>query len=353
MLLNVFKYYLGKLYVTRLIKLSPQNLNEVLNQVASILRNGGLAVVPTETVYGLAAYAYNDYAVDKVYEVKRRPRTSPIIVLTDSLESAHELAVIPREYEELLRQFWPGPLTAILHRAEKSPQKLCKDDTIAIRISSHEFILKLTEKVGPITGPSANISGKPSPTKITHVIEDLWGKVDIMVEDDDSLLGIESTIVDFTKKPPVLVRPGILPIEDLAKFLKVEIPESVKFNITEKYRPQTPLILIECQNYDEMINLLVSECLRYLRYGKSVTLLISEETYNEIKHSFENFKKVKFLILGRREEMISIAKNLFHKLRILDKLNSDLGIVESFKERGLGLAITYRLRHASTRIIKC
>jgi len=339
--------------VARLIKLSSQNFNDALNQVADVLKNGGLAVVPTETVYGLAAYVYNDYAVDKVYEVKRRPKTSPIIVLTDSLESVYELAIVPKEYEELLRQFWPGPLTAILHRTEKSPRKLCKDNTIAIRVSSHKFILKLTEKIGPITGSSANISGKPSPTKISHVIEDLWSKVDIMVEDDDSLLGIESTIIDFTKQPPILVRPGILPIEDLVRLLKIEIPKSVKFSSTEKYRSQTPLVLIECQNYDEMINLLISECLKCLRNGKSVTLLISEETYNEIKHDLKNLEKVKFLILGKREEMISIAKNLFHNLRTLDKLNSDLGIIESFEERGLGLAIMYRLRHASTRIIKC
>ncbi|HDN75772.1 MAG TPA: threonylcarbamoyl-AMP synthase [Acidilobales archaeon] len=347
---------------TRIVRVDPIKPDvKIMSEVAKVIREGGLVVFPTETVYGLGANAYNPEAVVKIFKAKNRPLDNPLIVHISSLTQFDELvSKVPEEAYIVAKRLWPGPVTIIVYKSSRVPNEVTAGlPTVAVRMPAHPVALKLIELSGtPIAAPSANLAGRPSPTMPEHVIRDMYGRVDVIIDAGETLFGVESTIIDLTSKPPKLLRPGPIPVEDLERVLgiKIEVPGFARgLRESERalapgtkyrhYAPEKPLVLVEADSYDDIPNyaLKVKELvLKYLRKGLKVCILASKESVGYYKDL-----GVKILTLGSRGNLYEIAKNLFKVLRAVDDLNIDIVISEGFEERGLGLTIMNRLRKAS------
>lgn len=355
--------------MTLVLRTDPSNPDaDVLRKAAEILHSGGIVAFPTETVYGLGAIVFNENAVKKVFWAKMRPPDNPLIIHVCSVDMLYEVAVdIPDEAYKLINKFWPGPLTLILPRNPRVPRVATGGlETVAVRMPAHPVALGLIREAGfPIAAPSANIAGRPSPTTAKHVLKDLYGRIDAVIDAGETLYGVESTIINILAKPPMLLRPGAYAVEELEAVLgtKIHIPEfargykeaaqAVAPGMKYKhYAPQTPLILVEplSENLEALVNMVreiaVSRAGRYQR----ICIVASRETINK----YFDLAKTSVLLLdiGSRQNLFEVARNLFKVLRNLDDLHCDLAIIEGFEEKGLGLTVMNRLRKASTEIIK-
>mgnify|MGYP001772603429 CR=1 FL=1 len=343
------------------IKTSPENPDiSGLKTAARILREGGIVAFPTETVYGLGAIYDNSQAVLKVYRVKGRPIENPLILHIASKDWISAVSCdIPPHALKLADKFWPGPLTMILHKSPSVPEIVTAGlPKVAVRMPAHPIAELLIKEVGkPIAAPSANKSGRPSPTSAQHVLEDFDGEIDAIIDGGETLHGVESTILDLTSWPPVLVRPGALPVEELEKVLdvKIIIPEfarglgeaevavapGTKFR---HYAPRAKMVLVEADNYEDISKLVKK--VREIAHekvldGYRIGILCSEETANF-------YKDLGVVVsLGSRKNLFIVARNLFSALRLMDREGVDFIIAEGFEERGLGLTVMNRLRKAS------
>ncbi|MEM2021675.1 MAG: L-threonylcarbamoyladenylate synthase, partial [Zestosphaera sp.] len=209
-----------KTKVVKVDPLRPEHL--IIAEAAEVLRKGGLVAFPTETVYGLGADVFNKVAVRKIFSVKGRPTDNPLIIHIGDPDNLNMVAtgISPRTYD-LIRKVWPGPITLVLRRGESVPPEVTAGlTTVAVRCPAHPTALSLIRTLGsPIAAPSANLSGRPSPTSARHVIEDLSGKIEFIIDGNDTFFGVESTIVNLTTEPPTLLRPGPVGVEDLEKLL--------------------------------------------------------------------------------------------------------------------------------------
>ena len=347
---------------TKIVRVDPVNPDvTLLRKVAEVIKEGGLVVFPTETVYGLGANAYDAKAVIKIFKAKERPIDNPLIVHICNIEQLIDLtSEQPDEVFIIARKFWPGPITVVLPKSDKVPKEVTAGlPTVAIRMPAHPVALKLIELSGvPIAAPSANLAGRPSPTTSNHVIRDMYGRVDVIIDAGETLFGVESTIIDLTRKPPLLLRPGAIPVEDIEKSLnlKVEIPAFARGLMeAEKalapglkykhYAPEKTLILVESNNYGNYENYalkVMNIAQKYAKKGLKVLILASRET-----SKYYVVKGLKVMVLGSRMNMYEVAKNLFKILRTIDDMDIDIAICEGFEERGLGLTIMNRLRKAS------
>lgn len=346
------------------LKVDPSSPDEsLLRRAAEKIREGGLVAFPTETVYGLGADALNARAVRRIYEVKGRPPDNPIIVHVASIEDLEELAEATEDAMRLAERFWPGPLTLVLRsRGRVPPEVTAGLDTVAVRMPAHKVALGLIRLSGkPIAAPSANVSGRPSPTRAEHVIADLADKIDIIIDGGETLYGLESTVISLAHERPILLRPGAFPKEELEATIgrPIEVPPFAR-GVGEAdralapgtrhrhYAPSIPLILIESDSYDDLEGLAeraLSVATELMRAGKKVAVLATEETAERYGGCGE------VIVLGSRKDPFSIAKTLFDALRRAE-LVAEIAIAEGIEERGLGLAIMNRLRKASSRIIK-
>jgi len=352
--------------VTRVFKVDPLNPDQdVIRQVASILRSGGLVAFPTETVYGLGAAVFNEQAVRRVYNVKQRPFDNPLIIHISSLEMLYLVAEDISEREvKLIEKFWPGPLTLILPRNPRVPRVVSGGlDTVAVRMPAHPVALALIRELGePIAAPSANLAGRPSPTSAEHVIQDLYGKIDAIVDGGVTLYGIESTIINARTNPPILLRPGAYPVEEIERVLgeKVAVPDYAR-GLGEAtlalapgmryrhYAPETPLILVDpvSGRIDTLVSKVLSTIMELRDMYSKICVVSSKETAN----AYRSLEGVSVIEIGSRWNIFEVTRNLFKTLRILDTLKCDIGLVEGFEERGLGLAVMNRLRKASYKRI--
>lgn len=207
-------------YKTELLKINSINDLKQISWPAEILKRGGLVVIPTETVYGLAALYNNENAIRKIFEVKNRPLDNPLIVHIADFSDIYDLAEdIPEKFEQIAKEFWPGPLTAVLKRKSTVPDIVTAGgDTVAIRMPDNEITRKIISLSGPLAAPSANLSGRPSPTNPKDVLMDLDGRVEMIVDGGISRVGIESTVVDFTGEFPTILRPGFYTEDDFLKY---------------------------------------------------------------------------------------------------------------------------------------
>ena len=238
---------------TIIIEVDPTNPEEKkLKRAAEIIRKGGLVAFPTETVYGLGANALNRKAVIKIFEAKGRPMDNPLIVHISDMKMIREIAKMNEIAERLAKKFFPGPITLVVDKKEVIPPEVTAGlETVAIRMPSHPIALKLIKVSGvPIAAPSANLAGKPSPTKTEHVIDDLYGKVDLILDGGETNIGVESTVVDTTVYPVEILRPGGLPIEEIRKVVdvktfdrKVGVPKSPGMKYRH-YAPEAELIVL-------------------------------------------------------------------------------------------------------------
>lgn len=315
---------------------------EAITVAASVINRGGLVAFPTETVYGLGASVYNEEACRRVFKVKSRPPDNPLIVHVEGVSMAKELAELPGWVGEVLERVWPGPLTFVTwKRGGRLPEVVTGGlETVAVRCPAHPVALELIRKSGvPIAAPSANKAGRPSPTTAEHVLEDLDGDVDLILDAGPTFFGIESTIVDVTRRPPVLLRPGPFTENELNRILgPLEIPvfarghgePRIAYSPGVKYKhyaPEKPVVLVGFS---------INEAVRVARsLGYRVGVLFRGRRVEEAEANIE---------LGG--DLYSIARNLFTALRGLDKTSVDVGLVEAVEEKGIGLAIMNRLRKA-------
>ncbi|MBO8182617.1 MAG: threonylcarbamoyl-AMP synthase [Archaeoglobus sp.] len=328
---------------TEILKVDPKNPEkEKLEKAAEVIREGGLVAFPTETVYGLGANALDKKAVTKIFRAKQRPMDNPLIVHISDMGMARRIAELNEVAEKLAKEFFPGPLTLVVPKKEVVPAEVTAGlDTVAIRMPSHPIALKLIEAAKvPIAAPSANLAGKPSPTKAEHVIEDLYGRIDLIIDGGETNIGVESTVLDTTTLE--ILRPGGLPIEEIRKLVdvkvfkgKVEVAKSPGMKYRH-YAPDAELIVFYGKRDDvvEKIKKLSGELVRKgLRVGIAATNL---QPYSELN--------AEVIELGNSIE--EVAKNLFSCLRELDK-KADVIIAEGVEEKGIGLAVMNRLMKAS------
>ena len=343
---------------TKIIKINS-NSPEIskIKIAAKVLRKDGLVAFPTETVYGLGANALDIKAVKKIFEAKGRPIDNPLIVhISNKKDICRLVEKVPKDAERLMDKFWPGPLTLILKKSKIVPYITTGGlDTVAIRMPANKIALALIKEAKiPIAAPSANLFGKPSPTRAEHVIEDLYGKIDAIINGGNTEIGIESTVVDLTTNPPVLLRPGSVALEEMERVLgKIEIYSVANEKDITKiiakspgmkykhYSPDAKLIVVEGkhQNVKKKIQELINQ---YKKEGKKIGIMVINQN-----HSYRA-NKIKFV----GNDFIAIAKNLFKIFREFNKEKIDIIIAEGISDKGLGLAIMNRLRKASNEIIK-
>jgi L-threonylcarbamoyladenylate synthase len=339
---------------TRVLRVNPtEPEKEVIAEAAAVTRSGGLVAFPTETVYGLGADALNEAAVRRIFEVKGRPPDNPIIVHVADRDSVYLLASeVPRAAEELISRFWPGPLTLVLKRTELVPAVTCGGlETVAVRMPAHPVALELIREAGvPIAAPSANVSGSPSPASAEHVLRDLGGKIEMVLDGGPAEIGVESTVIDMTVDPPELLRPGGLPLEEIEGVIghvRVLEPTRGLAPFTGKprspgmkyrhYAPSCRLILVEGD--PASVRRKVAELVTVLRtQGKRVGVLALDGA---------DYPGAEVVDLGPRSDLRRVAKSLFTAIRDLDERGVDVIVAEGVEERGLGLAIMNRLRKAS------
>lgn len=316
-------------------------------RAAELLQRGGLVAVPTETVYGLAANALNVQAVRRIFAAKGRPQDNPLIVHVAKQEQLTELAEMTPRALRLAQAFWPGPLTLVLPRKSVVPDEVSGGlDTVAVRMPAHPVMREVIVQSGvPLAAPSANRSGGPSPTTAAHVLADLDGKIDAVLDGGACALGVESTVVDVSAEQPVLLRPGSITEEQLTEVLGpiktaravLEPPEQgarvaspgMKY---QHYAPKTQLVLIrsDLAAFAAFVN---------ARAGQSVgALCFSGE---------EEALAVPALSYGSVDDALEQARALFGALRGLDALGCKVVYARSPQETGVGLAVYNRLLRAA------
>lgn len=347
-----------------------EEANQKIYEAAGvILRRGGLVAFPTETVYGLGGDALNPWASARIYEAKGRPSDNPLIVHIADVKALEELASeVPKEAYTLAEKFWPGPLTMILKKKECVPKATTGGlDTVAIRMPNHPVALELirTSKVY-IAAPSANLSGRPSPTKASHVKEDLFGRIDMILDGGEGEIGIESTIIDLTSSVPTILRPGFITKEALEKELSKVVVDPAIDTITRgytkntdaslhpkapgmKYRhyaPKGDMMIVEHQGdasicTEKEVEKIAQLLQKAKDAGHSTAVLATEET----KEKYPLADHV--LVLGKRNEPQTISSNLFDILRQCDTLGVEEIFSESFERSEEEYAIMNRLVKAA------
>lgn len=322
-----------------------------IEQAARILKNGGIVAIPTETVYGLAASAYDENAIKKVFEAKGRPQDNPLIVHISDISDLETVAKdIPDSAYLAADRFWPGPLTMIFKRTDKIPASVSAGlDTVAVRMPSDKTAREIIKNSVPLAAPSANTSGKPSPTSAQYVIDDLDGKIDAVVISGDCQVGVESTVITLVTNPPRLLRPGAVTVEELKKFFPDIVVDSA--------------VLAEPKK-DEKVS---SPGMKYKHYApKTETYLVEgdSEQFVWFVNSKENAAAVCFreeesritvpkLCYGTAKDEATLAHSVFSVLREADNLGAQAIFVHAPSKSGVGLAVYNRLiRAAAFRVIK-
>lgn len=339
---------------TRLVTVDPHHPDEqAIAEAAAVIRSGGLVAFPTETVYGLGADALNPSAVQGIFRAKGRPGDNPLIVhLADPGELPAVGVPLPR-VEPLARRFWPGPLTLVLPRTPAVPDVTTAGlNTVAVRVPDHPVAVALIRASGcPIAAPSANRSGRPSPTRAAHVWADLHGRIDMILDGGEAGIGLESTVLDLTQNPPVLLRPGGVTVEELEEVIgPIRIhpaaggmpaagPVASPGMKYRHYAPATRCVLVE--GTPEAVAAHISLRVRQERAaGLRVGVLASREAAAQYDADV-------VLVGGSRTDPAELGRNLYHGLRELDEAGLDLLFLEGVEATGLGLALMNRMRRAA------
>lgn len=353
---------------------------EGVKQAAEIIRRGGLVAFPTETVYGLGGNALDPEASKKIYAAKGRPSDNPLIVHVADIEQVKPLVKeFPKGALRLMQAFWPGPLTIIMPKSDIVPRETTGGlDTVAIRCPRNQCTLKfIREAALPIAGPSANTSGKPSPTEASHVLNDLNGKIDMILDDGPVGIGVESTIIDLTGKVPTLLRPGAVTIEELETVLgtHVEIdPAIIAGGVKEGVHPKAPGMKYRHYAPNARMSLVTTALLKEKDYkvsteerktadrriadcinqktmqasaeGKRVGVICCEET-KDLYHTSCGGQRVDLKVIGSRQAPLSMTHNLFRILREFDQDAVDEIYSESYGDQGVDFALMNRMRKAA------
>ena len=331
-----------------------KDVKEGLYKAAEIIKNGGLVAFPTETVYGLGANGLDENAVPKIYEAKGRPSDNPLILhISEFDEIKNIVKEIPDVVFVLADEFWPGPLTMVFKKSDRVPYRTTGGlESVAVRMPSNKIARELIKMAGvPVAAPSANSSGRPSPTKADHVLCDLDGKIDMVIDGGTVDIGLESTIVDVTGEVPVILRPGFITEEMLSEAIgRVKTDDAVKNLSPDKdikpkapgmkyrhYAPQGKMTIYKGKP-EKVVKIINEETAK--SEGKKTAVLATDET--------KRYYKADIVIsVGSREDSESIAHNLFDTLRSFDDMGAEIIFSEGFDESRLGFAIMNRLHKSA------
>ena len=335
--------------------MSSEQKAAALRKAGEIIREGGLVAFPTETVYGLGADALNAEAAAKIYAAKGRPSDNPLIVHIHDISQVYEIAEeVPDEAKAVMEKFWPGPLTIILNKKSCVPDGTTGGlHTVAIRMPSHPIARDFIRESGRmIAAPSANTSGRPSPTRADHVLQDMDGKIDAIIDGGPVGIGLESTIVDVTEEMPMVLRPGAITVEMLRETVgEVGIDPAILGPVSADVRPKAPgmkyrhyapkadLTLVEggTEAVVETINRLAGE---KLAEGRKVGIICTDETK-------DRYPAGMLESIGARARQETVAHNLYAVLRDFDDRGAEYIFSEGFSEDNLGRAIMNRLNKAA------
>ncbi len=340
----------------------------VIARAAACLRDGGLVAFPTETVYGLGVNALNRPAVQRLFAAKERPATDPLIVHVGSIDSLTPLVMkVPEQVRVLGRHFWPGPLTLVLARSSQVPDEVTAGlPTVAVRLPMHPVARALIDAAAvPVAAPSANLFSRPSPTQASHVLADLVGRIDLIVDAGPTTIGVESTVLDLTSNPPTILRPGAVTLEMLQEVL--ELVTVAEFGAQDRergntpllspgmlekhYSPRAPLTLFEGAAHS-VLPKLVAAAAAALAAGHTVGIIAADEDRDALARLSSDSRLFSRLI-GRQDAPDVVAARLYSTLRELDEAGADVILVRGFSSHGLWAAVQDRLRRAAAgRIIQ-
>jgi L-threonylcarbamoyladenylate synthase len=335
--------------MTQVIQIDPARIDSILiERAARIIRGGGLVAFPTETVYGLGADATSERAVLKIFEAKRRPADNPLIAHVSDREMLDRIASgIGSKAERLIERFWPGPLTLVLKRKPILARSVTAGlDTIAVRMPDSSVALELIQcSRVPLAAPSANLSGRPSPTLAEHVLRDLEGRVDMIIDAGATAIGIESSVVDLTTDPPIILRPGWITrellIETIGPISAPATEEELRRSPGTRHRhysPRARVILVE-QPSPELVARLSQEHLQKGPVGFIGSSRIDIDDPN-------------FYAINLESSASNYARSIYGALRELDRRGARVIVVEAINENGEGAAVMDRLRRAASEVIK-
>lgn len=340
---------------TQVRRLSYSQIDEtMIEEAGRIIRKGGLVAFPTETVYGLGGDALNPESSKKIYAAKGRPSDNPLIVHIADKRDLHRIVrEVPEKAKKLMEAFWPGPLTMIFYKNELVPQATTGGlDTVAVRMPSDRIAAAFIRAAGGfVAAPSANVSGRPSTTTAAHVEEDLSGRIEMILDGGQAVIGLESTIVDMSVEPPVILRPGAVTKEMMEAVIgPLEVDKAIiapDSGVKPKapgmkyrhYAPRADLAVVEgsTEAVIAAINQLAEEA---EAEGKRVGIIATDETK-------ERYPKGLVLSLGARKHEEEIAQHLFEVLRDFDETDVDCIYSEAFDEASIGPAIMNRLLKAA------
>lgn len=325
---------------------------EAIKKAGELLRAGEVVAIPTETVYGLAANAYDGNAVSKIFKAKGRPQDNPLIVHIAKVETLSDLvAEVPKAAKKLAAAFWPGPLTMILPKSEKIPDAVSAGlPTVAVRMPSHPVAHAVIEAAGvPLAAPSANLSGSPSPTNAKYVLEDMHDRIPLILDGGSSAVGVESTVITLATARPRVLRPGGITVEQLRALLgEVDVDDAVLHKLAEGVRAASP-------------------GMKYKHYAPRADITIVKGSFAEFRRFVETKEKDAFVLCfageeknflhavtyGREDDGLSQANRLFDALRELDEQGANTVYARCPALSGVGLAVYNRLiRAAGFKIVE-
>lgn len=340
---------------TKVEKIEKAQMNmDIINAAGQILKQGGLVAFPTETVYGLGANALDEEAAKKTYAAKGRPSDNPLIVHIASLEDLYPITKkVPEKAVALAEKFWPGPLTMIFEKSELVPHGTTGGlETVAVRMPDNEVALALIRAGGGyVSGPSANKSGRPSPTMARHVLDDLEGRIDMILDGGPVHIGVESTIVDMTVEPPMILRPGAVTKEMLEETVgevtvdhtiltaDAKTPPKAPGMKYRHYAPRAEMTVVEGP-LEKVVDKIGELAAARENEGHRVGIIATQETMGRYDH--ENVK-----CIGTREDESTVAANLYAILREFDDDGTEYIYSEAFASDGIGSAVMNRLLKAA------
>ncbi len=340
---------------TKVFRLEKSNLDsKKINELGQIIQTGGLVAFPTETVYGLGGDALNKESAKKIYAAKGRPSDNPLIVHICCMEDLYRIVKrVPDSALKLAQAFWPGPLTMIFEKNDMVPCETTGGlSTVAVRMPKDPIALEFIRQSGGfVAAPSANVSGRPSPTLAKYVLEDMDGRIEAVIDGGEAIIGLESTIVDLTGQVPMILRPGYVTKEMLENVLETVDEDKTMMHLTEGDKPKAPgmkykhyapkgELTIIAGDSEKVVSKINEMSLAMRRAGKRTGVIATSE-------NFAFYKADVIKDIGSRENEAYIAKELYRILREFDDEAVEVIYSESFNEGGIGQAIMNRLLKAA------
>lgn len=347
--------------MTEVIRVDPEAPDPAaLVPAAECLRRGGLVAFPTETVYGLGVHALDRSAVRRLFEAKGRPANDPLIVHVDDIDRMQPLvSEVPDTARPLAARFWPGPLTIVLRRSERVPDEVTAGlSTVAIRVPAHPVARALLMAAGiPVAAPSANLFSRPSPTRASHVMDDLAGRIDLVVDGGATQVGVESTVLDLSGEVPTILRPGAVSIDMLREILprverrSTDSPSSGAMKspglLERHYSPRAPLTVYDGS---DSVARLVRDACSFIASGQRLGIMAADEDRDALSIVERHGPLATIVALGSERDHVTVASRLYAAIRELDASGVDRILVRDFPgSDGLAVAVRDRLRRASVR----